>query len=176
MAFTTNSKQFNFKNNLNDLQKKRHKDHIATVTVDADGKFETHSDLIITTQGRDKINKRVSVLPDSDETVVKMTEATYLFKDLQQMNLILTNACNLACTYCYEQHNRDFGRFTNESLLEAYNFLLNSSDHEKKIFQFFGGEPLIHKDLILDFLRDNKEYLEANSKGWTKQYLSLIHI
>jgi|MDTC01.2.fsa_nt_gb uncharacterized protein len=174
MAFTTNSKQFNFKNNLNDLQKKRHKDHIATVTVDADGKFETHSDLIITPQGRDKINKRVSVLPDSDETVVKMTEATYLFKDLQQMNLILTNACNLACTYCYEQHNRDFGRFTNESLLEAYNFLLNSSDHEKKIFQFFGGEPLIHKDLILDFLRDNKEYLEANSKGWTKQYVSCV--
>ena len=174
MAFTTNPNAFNFKKNLNDLQKKRHKDHIATVTITEDGQFQTSSQQIITPTGKDKINKRVSVLPDPNEKVVKMSEATYLFKDLQQMNLILTNACNLSCSYCYEQHNRDFGRFTNESLLEAYNFLLNSSDHEKKIFQFFGGEPLIHKDLILNFLRENKDYLEANSKGWTKQYVSCV--
>lgn len=174
MAFTTDPNAFNFKKNLNDLQKKRHKDHIATVTITEDGKFQTNSQHIITPAGKDKINKRISVLPDPDEKIVKMSEAKYLFQDLQQMNLILTNACNLACTYCYEQHNRDFGRFTNESLLEAYNFLLHSSDHEKKIFQFFGGEPLIHKDLILDFLRKNKDYLDANSKGWTKQYVSCV--
>ena len=47
MAFTTDPNQFKFKNNLNDLQKKRHKDHIATVTVDENGNFETHSELII---------------------------------------------------------------------------------------------------------------------------------
>ena len=40
MAFTTDPNQFKFKNNLNDLQKKRHKDHIATVTVDENGKFD----------------------------------------------------------------------------------------------------------------------------------------
>ena len=174
MAFTTDPNAFNFQKNLNDLQKKRHKDHIATVTITEDGKFQTNSQHIITPAGKDKINKRISVLPDSNEKVVKMSEADYLFKDLQQMNVILTNACNLACTYCYEQHNRDFGRFTNESLLEAYNFLKNSSRHEKKIFQFFGGEPLIHKDLILGFLREHKDYLEANSKGWTKQYISCV--
>lgn len=174
MAFTTDPNAFNFQKNLNDLQKKRHKDHIATVTITEDGKFQTNSQHIITPAGKDKINKKISVLPDPNEKVVKMSEATYLFKDLQQMNVILTNACNLACTYCYEQHNRDFGRFTNESLLESYNFLLNSSDHEKKIFQFFGGEPLIHKDLILGFLREHKDYLEANSKGWTKQYVSCV--
>ena len=122
MSFSTDPKTFNFKNNLNDLQKKRHKDHIATVTVDKDGKFETHSQLIITPKGNDKINKRVSVLPDGDEKVVTMSEASYLFKDLQQMNVILTNACNLSCSYCYEQHNRDFGRFTPDSLLEVICF------------------------------------------------------
>jgi len=173
MAFTTDPNTFNFQKNLNDLQKKRHKDHIATVTVDENGKFQIHSENIITPAGKDKINKRISVLPDPNEKVVKMSEATYLFKDLQQMNVILTNACNLSCSYCYEQHNRDFGRFTPESLLEAYNFLLNVSQHEKKNFQFFGGEPLIHKDLILTFLRENKEYLTKNSKGWTKQLVSV---
>ena len=174
MAFTTNPNAFTFKNNLNDLQKKRHKDHIATVTIDEHGRFQTTTENIITPGGKDKINKKVSVLPDADEKVVKMSEATYLFKDLQQMNVILTNACNLSCSYCYEQHNRDFGRFTSDSLLEAYKFLLNASDHEKKIFQFFGGEPLIHKDLILGFLKDHKDYLNANSKGWKKQYVSCV--
>ena len=174
MAFTTNPNAYNLQKNLNDLQKKRHKDHIATVTITEDGKFQTNSQQIITPSGKDKINKRVSVLPDANEKVVKMSEANYLFRDLQQMNVILTNACNLSCSYCYEQHNRDFGRFTNESLLQAYNFLKDSSAHEKKIFQFFGGEPLIHKDLILGFLKENKDYLEANSKGWTKQYISCV--
>lgn len=174
MSFSTNPNTYNFQKNLNDLQKKRLNDHKASVTVDEDGQFQIHSEQIITPKGLNKINKRISVLPDANETVVKMSEAKYLFQDLQQMNVILTNACNLSCSYCYEQHNKDFGRFTNESLLEAYNFLLNASDHEKRIFQFFGGEPLIHKDLILGFLRENKEYLEANSKGWTKQYVSCV--
>lgn len=173
MAFTTNPNAFNFKKNANDLQKKRFKDHIPTVTVDDDGQFQIHSEHIITPSGKDKINKRVSVLPDPNERVVKMSEAKYLFKDLQQMNVILTNACNLACTYCYEQHNRDFGRFTPESLRQAYDFLLNVSEHEHKMFQFFGGEPLIHRDLILSFLRENKDHLLENSRGWTKAQISI---
>ena len=98
MAFTTDPNAFNFQKNLNDLQKKRHKDHIATVTITEDGKFQTNSQHIITPAGKDKINKKISVLPDPNEKVVKMSEATYLFKDLQQMNLILTNACNLSCS------------------------------------------------------------------------------
>jgi radical SAM protein with 4Fe4S-binding SPASM domain len=174
MSFSTNPNTYNFQKNLNDLQKKRLNDHKASVTVDEEGQFQVHSEQIITPKGLSKVNKRISVLPDPNETVVKMSEAKYLFRDLQQMNVILTNACNLSCSYCYEQHNKDFGRFTNESLLESYNFLLNSSDHEKKIFQFFGGEPLIHKDLILGFLKEHKDYLEANSKGWTKQYISCV--
>jgi len=163
-----------FVKDMNDMQKKRIKDHQATVTFDDDGQFQIHSEQIITPSGKDKLNKRISVLPDADERVVKMSEAKYLFRDLQQMNVILTNACNLSCSYCYEQHNKDFGRFTDESLLDAYNFLLKASDHEKKIFQFFGGEPLIHKDLILDFLRKHKDYLETNSKGFVKQYVSCV--
>jgi uncharacterized protein len=168
----SNSKDF--RANLNDIQKKRLRDHIPTVTIDENGEFETHSEKIITPKGVEKFNKRITVLPDPEEKVISFKDGNYLFQELQQMNVILTNACNLACTYCYEQHNKDFGRFTNESLLEAYNFLLHSSPHEKKIFQFFGGEPLIHKDLILGFLKENEEYLEANSKGWTKQYIGCV--
>ena len=60
MAFTTNPNAFTFKNNLNDLQKKRHKDHIATVTIDEHGRFQTTSENIITPGGKDKINKEIA--------------------------------------------------------------------------------------------------------------------
>jgi radical SAM protein with 4Fe4S-binding SPASM domain len=33
------------------------------------------------------------------------------------------------------------------------------------VFNFFGGEPLIHKDIILDFIRKNEEELQNNSRG-----------
>lgn len=163
-----------FVRDMNDVQQKRINDHKASVAVSEDGSLQFYSEKIVTPKGLSKINRRVAVVPSPDEKVETVESAKYVFQDLQQMNVILTNACNLSCSYCYEQHNRDFGRFTNESLMEAYNFLLKSSGHEKKIFQFFGGEPLIHKDLILGFLRDNADYLDANSKGFVKQYVSCV--
>ena len=150
---------------LNDAQKKRvFEDHKISV-VHENGKLVFKSENIITPKGLEKENKLISVAPSQDEKVVTIDEAKFLFGELKQMNIILTNACNLACTYCYEQHNKDFGRFTEESLLKTYRFLVNANSRQRKVFDFFGGEPLIHKDLILNFLRKNKEELERNSMG-----------
>ena len=144
-----------FYRQLSDTQKKRiNQDHKASVKVGDDGQFQYLSEQIITPKGLSKENRKISVLPDPNERVLKLREAKYLFGELQHMNIILTNACNLSCTYCYEQHRKDYGRFTEESLLEAYNFLLNISNNNHKTFQFFGGEPLIHKDLILSSVID----------------------
>jgi uncharacterized protein len=147
-----------------EAQKQRQEDHKASV-VESDGQFKFLSEKIITPKGLDKINKLVSVVPKENETILNISNTKYLFSELKQMNLILTNACNLSCSYCYEQHKKDFGRFTNESLLKAYRFLKDANNNQRKVFQFFGGEPLIHKDIILDFLRKNKEELEENAKG-----------
>lgn len=143
-----------------------HKNHRATVIVDASGKFNVSSERIITPKGLEKDNKLRAVRPSNDERVVSITDEIVerMFPDLQHINLILTNACNLSCTYCYEQHTADFGRFTPDSLLEVYKFLLNCNDLDGKLFQFFGGEPLIHKDLILQFMRENREFLAENSE------------
>lgn len=151
---------------LSKAQKKRvHDDHRISVVQLDDGRLEFRSENIITPKGLSKKNKLISIVPDANEKVVTVDEAKFLFQELKQMNIILTNACNLACTYCYEQHNKDFGRYTEESLLQTYRFLVKANDKQRKIFDFFGGEPLIHKDLILSFLRQNKEELEENSKG-----------
>lgn len=168
-------KKINFYRKLNNDQKKRiNIDHKASVKLNLDGELEYLTEKIITPKGLSKENKRIFVIPEKEEKIVSLNEAKHLFHELSTMNLILTNACNLSCTYCYEQHNKDFGRFTEESLLQAYNFLLNYSDANYKTFQFFGGEPLIHKDLILSFLQKNKDYLLKNSMGDTKQHVSMI--
>lgn len=148
-----------------EAQKKRFKDHEASVTRSEDGSLEFKTENIITPKGREKTNKLISIVPKPTETIINLKQADYLFHELKQMNLILTNACNLSCSYCYEQHNKDFGRFTNESLLSAYRFLVNANNRQKKVFNFFGGEPLIHKDIILDFVRKNEDELRKNSRG-----------
>ncbi len=146
-------------------QNTKQEQHKASVIQQSDGSLHFESKTIITPKGLEKENKLISVIPKSDEKVEKLSESKFLFQELRQLNLILTNACNLSCTYCYEQHNKDFGRFTNDSLLSAYRFLVNSNNRQRKIFQFFGGEPLIHKDIILQFLELNKEELSKNAKG-----------
>ena len=149
---------------LTEPQKKRLKDHEATVKFH-DGNLIFKTETIITPKGLTKENRLISISPEESEEVVTVEQAKYLFSELKQMNIILTNACNLACTYCYEQHKKDFGRFTEESLLKTYRFLASANERQRKVFDFFGGEPLIHKDLILNFLRNNKEELERNAKG-----------
>jgi len=156
-----------------EAQRQRQEDHKASV-VETDGQFQFLSEKIITPKGLDKINKLISVVPKEDETILNISNTKYLFSELKQMNLILTNACNLSCSYCYEQHKKDFGRFTNESLLTAYRFLKDANTNQKKVFQFFGGEPLIHKDIILDFLRKNTTELEVNSRGESNTVIGIV--
>jgi uncharacterized protein len=148
-----------------EAQKKRFQDHKASVSTSEDGTLQFESHNIITPKGLEKTNKLISIVPKPEETIVPLSSVSYLFQELKQMNLILTNACNLSCSYCYEQHNKDFGRFTNESLLSAYRFLVEANNRQKKVFNFFGGEPLIHKDIILDFVRKNEKELQDNARG-----------
>jgi radical SAM protein with 4Fe4S-binding SPASM domain len=42
---------------------------------------------------------------------------------------------------------------------------VEANNRQKKVFNFFGGEPLIHKDIILDFVRKNEKELQENARG-----------
>ncbi len=147
---------------LSTSQRQRIQDHSVSVAFSKNGTLKTTSSHIITPNGNDKLNNQISVIPTSTEKVDILSTTTQYFKNLEHVNIILTNACNLSCDYCYEQHNRDFGRFTPESLKLIYDFQFNVNDNEGKMFQFFGGEPLIHSQLILDFIRKYHIELEAN--------------
>ena len=157
---------------MDDALKKRLDDHKASVVYDSDGKMHVRSELINISNGF-KENKLISVIPSDSERKVSYKEAPHLFADLMHMNLNLTNACNLSCSYCYEQHRKDYGRFTVESLKKAYDWFRAVNDQPDKCFQFFGGEPLIHKKLIMDFIETYDKELEENYHNFRGTYISM---
>lgn len=159
--------------NLNDAQKERIAGHAATVVQLPDGSLKTTVDTIITPNGLEKENKLISIVPSEKEQVKSFSEAKHLFGSLAHMNLMLTNACNLSCNYCYEQHNKDYGRFTVESVKKSYDWLKGINNQPLKILQFFGGEPLIHKPLIRDFINTYDAELNSNWVGYTGTGVSI---
>lgn len=104
--------------------------------------------------------KKVIKIFPSSEVVASIDDHRHLFKDIEILNVMLTNACNLSCEYCYEQHNTNFGRPDLPLLLEQYRFLRDYSTKQFRSFQFFGGEPLIYSKLILEFLDTYKDELQ----------------
>jgi uncharacterized protein len=157
-----------------EVLKQRAKEHTASVVQNADGSLDFKEESIITPKGLKKTNKLLTIVPADSEKIVSTKDVPYLFQELKQMNIILTNACNLSCSYCYEQHNKDFGRFTSESLISAYRFLNTSNKRQKKVFNFFGGEPLIHKSIILQFLKENRAELEKNCRGDSNTVVGMV--
>jgi len=138
--------------------------HNASVFLNPDGTLSFNSteiNLLETDTGTSRPAK--SVVPGDDDVIVNIGDCPEVFERLSSINISLTNACNLQCNYCYEQHNKDYGRFTIETIKEAYDFLKNINDLSQKTLIFFGGEPLIHGQLILSFLETYKDELEQNT-------------
>ncbi len=75
----------------------------------------------------------------------------------------LTNSCNLKCKYCYEKNkiNKVIDFNVIEKLLKE-----RVNPKEKKIQQylFFGGEPLLEKQLIYDTVTLGNNNLTKKSK------------
>ena len=68
----------------------------------------------------------------------------------------LTEKCNLNCKYCYEGE-----KGTNElSFSDIKKVLDREVESKSKACQvsFFGGEPLLKKDLVIKVQKDTKQY------------------
>ncbi len=71
---------------------------------------------------------------------------------VKQLELILTQHCNLKCDYCFvgEQSEKMMSKETGR---QAIDFLLDASGNlQSVIVTFFGGEPLLAYKLIKDFV------------------------
>ena len=75
-----------------------------------------------------------------------------------KMELILTEACNLGCTYCFEYHAEATSSMTRQTAFKAVDFLMQASRTSSWVgITFMGGEPVLRFDLI----RDVVEYSRA---------------
>lgn len=65
--------------------------------------------------------------------------------------LMITHACNLNCTYCYESFkssNMMDSELAKSILLKELEFIKNSTDFDELEVDFMGGEPLLNFSLI----------------------------
>ena len=65
--------------------------------------------------------------------------------------LMVTHACNLNCTYCYETHKRNAYMDTDlakEIILREAQFVSDSDNFDEIEIDFMGGEPLMNFPLI----------------------------
>ena len=83
---------------------------------------------------------------------------------INSMALFVTQACNLRCTYCYEE--KTSGCMEEKTALRAVDWLLEHSGNIKKIYiSFFGGEPFLNFPLIKNVAAYAREKAGALDKS-----------
>lgn len=90
-----------------------------------------------------------------------------------EVTFIVTEDCNLRCSYCYQVHKNNKHKMTIEVAKKAVDYLLSHPDlydTDAVIWDFIGGEPLLEIDLIdqiVDYIK-----LESFKKQhkWASNY------
>ena len=75
--------------------------------------------------------------------------------------LMITHACNLNCSYCYESHKRNSYMTTEQAkqiIINEAEMVANSSEYDELQIDFMGGEPLMNFTLIKNIV----EWLETD--------------
>lgn len=130
--------------------------------------FDTNSSLIFEVNPEYKqlfknINKNKSISKTKyPEIYDLMKEGKKLNSDFQEylnlnnnhinsISLILTNECNLKCSYCYNYNNNFIiKKMKSDIAKNAVDFLVENSTSKNLTIIFFGGEPLLNKKTIID--------------------------
>lgn len=88
--------------------------------------------------------------------------------------ILPTENCNFRCFYCYEDYQN--GRMSLETINGLKKFLANRAQNlDLLILEWFGGEPLVATDIVLDISNfalelSNKYHFELTSKITTNGY------
>lgn len=92
------------------------------------------------------------------------------------VTLLLTDACNLSCVYCYE-HNKSHSYMSYETAVEILDKEFSEqSVEEPVVIDLFGGEPFLNFDLmkqIVDYV--TQKYQAYNKVFFTTTNGTLVH-
>ncbi|MGD2093049.1 MAG: radical SAM protein [Candidatus Aminicenantes bacterium] len=80
--------------------------------------------------------------------------------NIRIISLVVTSACNLSCSYCYEKNELRDNKIMPVSLAkEAIDYYMKEKDSDMLEIHFFGGEPL----LGFPFIRDVVDWFHYQS-------------
>ena len=91
--------------------------------------------------------------------------------NVKTLTMNITNNCNLACSYCFEEHTKD--KMSVEDSIKILdtvyaNFLINHNPSKEKMgIAFFGGEPLLNFEVIKAVVERAKEKKYSIAPGIT---------
>lgn len=74
--------------------------------------------------------------------------------------LFPTNGCNINCKYCYA--NNQPGRMTSDTMHDMLRFLFMRQPHKRINCHFFGGEPTVMWDMLVDIVQLGNEMAKNN--------------
>jgi uncharacterized protein len=102
---------------------------------------------------------KIGIIVEADCDEIEQLETIITQKKYEQrrlmMTIIPTNACNFRCIYCYQSENDCFmDESTKISLMKWLD--KNLRFYNEMSLSWFGGEPLLCKDLILEILKEVK--------------------
>lgn len=88
-----------------------------------------------------------------------------LFPPITQMELILTQGCNLSCSYCFEKDMLGYLRMPERIALKAIDLLFSYSGKSERLnITLFGGEPLLNMETLRPVVRFAERKAAENGK------------
>lgn len=109
--------------------------------------------------------------------------------------LIVTHACNLNCSYCYESHKskKQMDPTLAKSIILEEIALVQASDKFQKLeIHFIGGEPFMNFPLIKEMVEwlsslkhgvpvitscsTNGTLIDDRTKGWLRDHKNILHV
>jgi uncharacterized protein len=115
------------------------------------------------------------------DAFARLYKSDFIGIKTRNVTFVVTEDCDLRCTYCYEGHKNCNNRMTKETGRAAIDMLfkmdeeesplINDKNAEGIILEFIGGEPLLEIDLI-DYLVEYFKYKAITAHHrWAIKYM-----
>ena len=117
-----------------------------------------------------ELYKREFIVDDDrdefQEVQEEVNKATTNSKSIQNIILHVTENCNFSCEYCFKKsHPQNFSDENWDNLLNYFEKFVEDENLYKSVrLTFYGGEPLLRSQKIIDFMKKANKVFEKNKE------------
>ncbi len=110
--------------------------------------------------------------------ILKREKFAMLNKNPERLDLVIapTMLCNLKCIYCFEENSCKKDGFTSDVLESVLNYIKKYIKSFKTVktlrIKWFGGEPLLKLDAIVEFSKKIIEFCEKNNISYMSDIIT----